>query len=76
MRSGCRRRGAALTLASVGAFAATTVKSSKSNSCDKIINVNDPKVVAACKNGGGTIGKNKAGKDVCSFPSGGNAKCN
>jgi hypothetical protein len=59
---------AALTLAGQGALAATTVSSSKSNGSFKAINVNDAAAVAACKKGGGTLGKDAKGKDACITP--------
>lgn len=55
---------AAMTLATVGAFAAKNLNSSKSN-IYKAININDPAAVAACKKGGGTVGKDAKGKDAC-----------
>jgi hypothetical protein len=61
---------AALTLASDGAFAATaadTVATSRSNSF-KAINPNDAAAVAACKKGGGSVGKDDKGNDACITP--------
>lgn len=58
---------AALAMTTDGAFAATTVHGGKSNSSDKVINLNDQAAVSACK-GGGTVGKNSKGQDVCITP--------
>jgi hypothetical protein len=58
---------AALTLATGGAFAATNLNSSRSN-IYKTINPNDAAAVAACKKGGGTVGKDDKGKDACITP--------
>ena len=59
---------AALALTTNGAFAATTVRGSKSNSSDNVINLNDQAAVNACTKGGGTVGKNSKGQDVCITP--------
>jgi hypothetical protein len=59
----------ALTLASQGAVAASTVNTSRSNNLRyKAINVNDAAAVAACTKGGGTVGKDPKGKDACVTP--------
>ncbi len=58
----------AAALASNAAFAATTIKGSKSNGSEKAINANDPNAVSACTKGGGTVGKDPKGQAVCFTP--------
>jgi hypothetical protein len=58
---------AAFALAADGAFAAINLNSSKSN-IYKAIDPKDPKAVQACKDGGGTVGKDPKGHDACITP--------
>ncbi len=55
---------AALALTSDGAFAVTSLNTSRSN-IYKAINASDPDAVKACTKAGGTVGKDPKGKDAC-----------
>jgi hypothetical protein len=71
---------AALSLAAEGTYAASSIKSSKSNTSDKTATINtsksntykldpsDPNAEKSCTDGGGAVSTDKGGNKICTKP--------